>query len=434
MDLPFLTPLLKVRFVRDLLTMQVGKAVPMLCGLLSSIIFPNLLGLDGYGRYAVVLALVSVISLFTNLGQQHSALAFLSEAFGRKDAKAMKSVGRYYMLASLVSILILLVVFPFMPMIGEKIYGDTNIGYLVQLVFAASILDPLYNYLSIVLQTVREIRLLTVIENAYTTLQLGIGVLLVIMGYGVAGILLGSLITSGLSLLFALCLLPAILKKHGLPKLRSLFAFDLQGFKTYGTNGFWIAVDKNIANLYPNLFLFSLSLRSSEEAVGLVRIAFKYGNLPASFVLSNISRLASSVVPTLIGQGANLRKSLLKLLKSTVALHLLATAGAAVCVPVFFPLVYGKGFGDALRPFWVVLLLHTGLAVHALITPILRVKNRVYLATFFNVTGIALGLGAFFLTAGNTLTPLWAFALALTIYHVVSLGIVLPTYSLVRSR
>ncbi len=435
-ELPFLSPLLKVRFVRDLLTLQVGKAVPTLCGFLSSIIFPNLLGLGGYGRYAVVLSLVGVLGLVTNLGQQHSVQAFLAEAFGRKDTKAMRAVSRYYVLASIISIGIMGIFLPFLPVIAERVYGDASLGTLAQLVFIASMLDPLYNYLCLVLQTVREIRLLTILENAYITLQLGISVLLVTLGWGVSGILWGSLITSALSLLVGLVMLPSILKRNGMPKLRSLAGIDFNAFRMYGGNGFWIAIDKNIANLYPNLFLFALSLRSSEEAVGLVRLAFKYGNLPASFVLSNISRLASSVVPTLIGQGtATLRKSLIKLMKSTVALHLLATIAAGIAVPIFFPLVYGRGFGDALRPFWVVLLLHTGLAVHALLTPILRVKNRVYLATAFNVTGLALGIGAFFLTTANSLlTPLWAFSLALTIYHVVSLGIVFPSIRLIRAR
>lgn len=433
MEFPFLSPLLRVRFVRDLLTMQAGKAVPMICGFLSSILYPNLLGLGGYGRYAIVLSLVGVLSLFTNLGQNHSALAFLAEAHGRKDSQALRGVGRYYFMASIVTILIHAAVFPFLPMIARAAYGDADLGYMAQLVFAASMLDPLYNYYCIVLQTVREIRVLTVMENAYTTLQLGLGVLLLVMGHGVAGVLWGSVITSALSVLLALCLLPGLHKRYQFPKLRSLITIDTKAFGAYGKNGFWIAVDKNISNLYPNLFLFALSLRSTQEAVGLVRLAFKYGNLPASFVLSNISRLASSVVPTMIGQGsATLKQSMKKLVRSTVAMHLAATLGAAIAVPLFFPMLYGRGFGDALRPFWVVLLLHSGLAIHALITPVLRVKNKVYLAIAFNVPGLLLGIGAFFATAGTLLTPLWAFSLSLAVYHVVSLGIVFPAWRLVR--
>lgn len=423
-----------MRFVRDLLTLQVGQVVPIICGFLSSILYPNLLGLDGFGRYAIVLSITGILSLVTNLGQHYTAVSFLAEAYGRKDRDAMRAIGRYYVMISVLMIGVLAAIFPFLPPLTEAVYGDRQLGKLAQLVFASSMLDPLYNYLCIVLQTVRDFRRLTIIENAYIVVQLCIGATLVVAGWGIAGILWGSIITSALSVILACVLLPTLHRKYDLPDVWSLVAIDAAALRTYVAKGFWIAADKNISNLYPNIFLFSLSIRSSPEAVGLARLAFKYANLPASFVLSNISRLAATVVPTLLGQGAgDVRRALMRLARSTAAVHLSATVLTGIAVPVLFPMLYGASFGDALRPFWVVLALHTGLAVHVILTPILRIKNRVYLATIFNMTGFVASSIAFFITAGSALTPLWAFAMALGIYHAISLCVVFPSIRLLRT-
>lgn len=432
MSLPSPKALARIPFVRDLVTMQLGKAVPIVTGLLSSILFPNLLGLEGYGQYAVVLSLVGVLGIVTNLGQQNAALAFLAEAYGKKDTAGMRSVGRYYFTASAAMILLLLILLPILPELSVWMYGNDAVGRLAQIVFLASMLDPLFNYCAIILQTVREIRFLTILENTYTVVQLGLSVLLILRGWGVAGMLWGSTFTSLLSVGVALCILPGVERRYRLPRLWTLLIPDFKAVKTYASAGFWIAIDKNVGNLYPNLFMVALSTRAPQSAVGLVRLAYKFANLPSSLVLSNISRLASSVVPTLMGEGRRVRDALLRLLRSTVLVHVLASAGAAACIPLLFPLFYGQGFGDALRPFWAILVLQLPLAIHALLTPVLRTKNRVYWATIFNCVGFAAGLGAFYLTAQSILSPLWAFTLALAVYQSIAICIVFPVARLLH--
>src|SRR5438477_5213149 len=113
--LPSLRSLSRIRFVRDIVTMQIGKFVPMVAGLLSSTLYARILGLGGYGDYAVVLAMTGVLGFVTNLGQHYATMTFLAEAYGRKDRRAQAEAGHYYAVMSLGTIVLLAVVLPFLP-------------------------------------------------------------------------------------------------------------------------------------------------------------------------------------------------------------------------------------------------------------------------------------------------------------------------------
>lgn len=430
----YLTSLSRIKFVRDIATMQVGQIVTTGSGFLASILFARLLGLHGYGVYAIVLAFTGLLGFITNLGQQTTALTFFAEAYGKKDTLRMKEVLHYYLFLSACSAVLMAILIPFLPWITNTIYGKPEIGALARIIFLSSIVDPLFVFGSIVLQSVREIRKLTIIENSRIVVQLGLSVLFLLQGKGVMGVLLGTLYGTVLMSLVSLYMYCSIRHKYNLPSLGEIIGIrKIAHVWSLGKDGVWIAIDKNVGNLYPNLFLVVLGMFVQESIVGLFRLAFKLGNLPASFVLSNISRLSASVIPTLSSSGAGLKKSIIKLATYSSLIHIGATVGALIVVPPLIPIVYGADFSVAMYPFIIIAVLHISSVAHILMTPILRLYSRIYYATAFNITGLVCSMGIF-LILKEKIKITFALYIALGMYHTIIILLVIPTYKLIQKK
>lgn len=419
----------RIPFVRNILTMQCGRMISIGCSFVSSIIYARVLGLSGYGLYAVVMAFAGTAGLITNLGQQATALTFFAEAHGAKDRATMAVVLKYYVLLSIGTIALLGLLAYIAPHISLLIYGDVTVGQLAVLVFLSSMMEPVFAFTAIALQVVRRITLLTVLENTKIVLQLLLAVLFLLLGYGVRGVLLSSLGASAVFCIIGVLLYPVLARQHSLPSLSdALRANNPTKLWRYIKDGFWIAIDKNIGNLYPTVFLFAMSTVATESVVGLVRLAVKLAGLPASFVLASVSRLSSSVIPEIAGRGKQvLRRHVTRLALHAGALHLGATIGAAAIVPLCIPLIYGEHFGIAMYPFWVVVALNLLLALHAIVTPILRVYSKIAIAAVLNVIATLLGMGVFVLLARHY-SPTIALYGSMTLYHIVIALVIVPAW------
>jgi O-antigen/teichoic acid export membrane protein len=430
-----LSRLLRLRFVRDLATLQIGQIFSMGCGMLTSILYARFLGLEGYGLYAVVLALTGMIGPFTNLGQQQTTLTFFAEAYGRKDAAGMRSVLRYYICAAAIASAFLILIMPLLPVIAQHLYGSARIGKLAMIVFLSTILDTPLIFFCMALQILRRMKTLTIFENTQTSFQLCLSTVLLVSGWGVVGILASSAIASLTFSTIALLLYPKVARAEGLPSIASTLrggrVRELLGF---GKNGFWIAIDKNLGNLYPNFFLFIFSTVAPAPVLGLVRVGFKLAGLPTSLGLSSISRLTSSIIPTLAGKGMDLlRKNIRRLFGHAVLLHTSISVAAAVAIPVLLPLLYGKAFGVAMYPFFIMLTLNLLLPLHAVITPLLRTFSKTRIAATLSLLAITAG-SAFFFLSPATITPLHRLYIALALYHAINALIALPVLGILRKE
>lgn len=412
-----------------------GRIVTIACGFATSILYVRFLGLSGYGEYAVVLAFVGTLGIFTNLGQQATLTTFLAESYGRRDKKTMEEITHYYAVACAVVFFFLIALAIAAPIITDWIYGDQTIGQLARLVFISSLFEFVFSYFSIALQVVREIKTLTYMENSKTVLQVVGSLILLWLGYGVFGILLSSVIASVSFMLLSMSMYPKFRKRYNFPSLRDILSVRGEGhFKKFGRDGLFIAIDKNAGNLYPNIFLFALSTVAPQPIVGLIRLAFKLADLPTSLALNSVSRLSSSVISTLAGIGGEtLRKNIIRLIKSTVLMHTFITVGGIILVPIFLPYVYGESFQVAQFPFFVITLLNLSFGFQTPATPILRVYSKIYIATLFNVTAMILGLSAFFLLK-DTITPVRALYVALTIYQTIQTLIIFPVWKLIAKK
>lgn len=431
----YITSLLRTPFVRDAGVLQAGQIYGMVVSFFTSILYVRLLGLQSYGEYAVIMAMTGTLGLLSGLGQRTVTVTLLAEAWGRKDEEAMAAVYRYYFYVSVIAVMILTALCLVLPQLSELFYGNQDAGILGRIVFLIMMIEIPWRLTVMRLQVSRHIRLMTLLEVTAATLKLAIAAVFLLLGFRVFGVLLAGLCTSAAFFLFSMLLLPFLNRRTGTPPL--LRAFSIRGrhlLPAHIRDGLWVAVDKNLRNLYPSAFLFLLSLQVPANEMGLVNLGVKLSSLPYSFAIASISRLSSSVLPSIAHRGAgHLLQTTRRLITHTVALHLLTTLAGSACIVWLLPSVYGEHFRLAVYPFLAFVAIGMLPAFYAFCGPILRTYSKIYLSVLWNAAGLLLGALAYLLLAPAIL-PLRSLYVAAAVYQLTATLVILPTLKLLRTR
>lgn len=408
-----------VPFVQNFAKLQIGTVINMATGFVSLVVFPRVLGLEMYGLYAVVAAFAGLLSFFCAFGQETTCAIFFAEATGKKDRDAQQSVLRYFVQSWLLTVVVSIVLMLIAPWLGASIEGNALVGDYARLIILNMVLQAAPTLSFIMLQNYQEINTLVVWENTRTVLQFALSTALLLMGWGIAGILLGPLIVS--IVYFPLCLLQyrRIARERNLPFLSQIVG-SVTRIDTgkFFVQGLWITLDRNISgNLYPNLFIMLLNATTTLENVALFRLALRLASLPGSLIMPNVSRLATVYIPKLIGSPAALIKSnCIKLVKGAMGLTFLVCMGAAVCIPLFWPLVYGTEFTAAIPLFLVLLPLNLMAVTHVASVPLLRVLGKTWSMIAVNILGVALACGGYYVLL-PWVAATYAMAIAVLMYN-----------------
>ncbi len=414
-----LTALLHRPFVQGLAKLQVGSVVTMATGLASSILFSRLLGLEQYGYYAVVVAFAGIVTIVASLGQEITLTTFLSEAAARKNARDIRSVLIYFLQVSAVTTVIYLLLILAAPLLADLLQGDARAGEIARLAILNAALQWPAVLLFLSLQLNKRIGTMALLENARSILQVALGTLFLVLGLGVEGILLGQLFISLLYVPLCLLLYRRARVALGFPSLESLVPSILrQHTGTYWKQGFWISVDRSIANnIYPNAFFMVLNAVASLEIVGLFRLALRLAELPRSLVMPSISRMANVAIPRLTTlDRKSLKRACIQLMAGSFGLHLLAIIGAAIFVPPLLPYVYGTAFVGAIPAFLLLLPTNLFASLQVVAVPLLRLFKKMHVSILANLFGIAVALIVFF-SLSSALSPLIAMCMAVLIVY-----------------
>lgn len=382
----------KTPFVRDVLTLQVGSVFVILIGFLKSIVFARILGLEGWGAYAVVLAFTGTLSTFTNFGQNQAAFTFFAEQYSNKNYKGMCQVAKYYLQVTGFAIIILSILSIFAPQLSTLLYKNPSVGYAARIAFLAAIVGSLDTFFIIALQTIRKIRLMTILENINLFLQFILSVLFLFLGMEVIGIFWAILLSNAVMLIVYSAIYIKIRSQYQLPKLRDTLQHTA---KTWALlkQGLWIAVDKNMGKLFPQGFLFIMSLFTSKENVGIAQLAFKIGSVPNSLFLPNVGRMATTVLPSIQSQGAQaLRQTCAKIIKHAIAVHAALSIGGMIMLPYVAILFYGTEFSAIITPMlWIMLILMLS-AVNVGNSPLYRLFQKAHIPAIWNIISMPIEL------------------------------------------
>lgn len=302
--------LLSKKFINDTIILQFGGIFSSVIFFLGSVILARVLGVDLYGQYVLIFAFISLINLFTNWGEQGVALTIAPEAYAKKDYNRFKEVLQYTFFITIISTLIInLVAFLFAPQLTEILYHNAQIGNFARVVMVMSTLQIFYLFFTVILQIIREVKYLAIIEALNKFFHVGISVLLVVFGYGLWGIVYGKLIVAVMFFLFTIYAYLFLARRNSLiPKIRELMVgFRYQIVKKFFKFSVGISLDKNIGSLFGILPLLLLGFYGATEEVSFFKIGYSYISLPF-MLFGPIAKLLSVQLPQSKAYGRDILK------------------------------------------------------------------------------------------------------------------------------
>ncbi len=325
---------------KDALIYGLVSLFPISLGFISIPIYTRLFNPTEYGQLSIAQLTANYVALFLFPWLSASFLRFY-EAY-KKINKEKEFVGNYIALLfalSLSSLLIYAILLFFIRFFN--VFNDTLFRILIIsafLMFFNGFMGFLQNYY----RTKRESKnyATVAIGNSFFTLVAGL-LLVLIFGFGVEGILLGSASVSGVIAIIAMVIL---IKKYSLSSIK----FDKDILKealVYGSP----VIFSGFANWmlrFADRYIIQISRDSSE--VGIYSVSY---GISEKTIMLIITAIAFSVMPTLIFSWEhNGKKATEKLLKQFTRyqfiLLLPATLGLIILAPQFMSLLVGEGFRE----------------------------------------------------------------------------------------
>ncbi|NQU77592.1 oligosaccharide flippase family protein [Candidatus Falkowbacteria bacterium] len=381
-------------FVRDLATLQVGNFVSTGLSFAASIVFARVLGPDDYGKYVIIFAFTALVGLFMQWGTEHATLTLLPEAWARKDKEEVKKIIIYFLKVSiLVSLTVGVLAVVLAGVLAGWIYRDVGIGELARWILAGMAIRFMFLLLVNILQLIRKIKHLTIIENTGKLVYILLPVGLVLLGLGLNGVVVGYFISSLIFLVFGFWFYELLSRRMDLlPSYKEIIrGFRKVSIRKYFKFGFLIAVDKNLASLYTILPLTFLGMFVANAEVGYYKIAFSYIGL-ALMILTPVSRLLSVQLPKSKTYGIKqLKKDFLKSSFASFGMMLVVVIPMVVFSKYLVEIFYGEQYLPTIRiiymlsPFVLVAGWGTSLG------PIYRTLHKMKVTIITNLILIAAG-------------------------------------------
>lgn len=376
------------RFVRDTATLEVGHFASVGIGIAASIIFARILQPQLYGVYSLTFALAGLIMMFTNLGVVQGTLTKLAESFTRREKGAIRDIIAFYLKVSLtVGLLVTIIGFSLAPFLARSLYNNIEIGYLARFILLAGFLSSFFVLLTTILQVIRRIKTLTIIENTEKISKSLLAVLLVAVGLGVFGIVISHLLIALAALVYSWWLYRRLTKNIPFwPSLKEiLLKIPSLPIRKYLTFSLAIALDKNLSKLYYFLPPLILGIFVSEAEVGVFKISFSYVGL-SLLLLAPISRLLNVQLPATSIYG---KKALLKRFKQVTALSLLITISLAFILGLtakfLVSFLYGSAYLPALPLIYIMLIYSSLGGLEVGIGSIFRTLNKMKVIILINL-------------------------------------------------
>lgn len=410
----------RIQFVRDIFVMQIGKGAYMAMTLLHSVLLARLLGVEGYGVYAVVLAFTATVKTFISLGQGPVLQVFFAEEYGRKNRNGMAAVLKNFLMAVLVNTLLLSSAALIAPYLSTHLYGAPNIGNLARFLLLYTAVDMGNSAMLMITQSVRRVRLQTMLEQSAIFSFIVVSTTALLLGYGIGGVVVSQLAVSFFFLIISALTYRRLMRIYGLPGLREVLRASTTDAFVYFRQGLWFSVDKNIGSLYPSGLFFVMSLVAAPAQIGLARIAMQMAGTVQSFLLPQINSLATTVLASFTRDNVSLlRKNAAKIIKHALFLHAILSFGAIFVLPFAIVILYGKEFIPAITlTFWIIIL---GLMspIGLLNSPLLRLYRKVHYGVVLSiVTLILMWTAMYFLP--RVVDPEVAFLIAFGIGQIVA--------------
>lgn len=408
-------------FVRRALILQAGSFAGNVLQAGIGIIIARLLQPELFGVYALALGMASITTLIIGMGIQEAVSSLLGRAYAQGDKKEVENILGFMLKITSLAALAVLVVSAFLPSIAGRLYGNSLIGIYAAIVVVAVIFSSLfYNVSYSSFQVLGRIKSLSFLIISDQALRYGLSLALVVGGLGVAGAVSGQLAGAVIVAILASLLYKKASREDALfPGLRHLIAvFRKADFKKYFGFTFWVALDRNMGNVYMALpvILTGIYVTSSETA--FFKLAFGYINLALS-LLGPISIILNVEFPKInVEDRHRLYLNFRKVSFYSFGLSALLTLGAIVVSPLAFKILYGESFLPSVKYISGLLIYGAFMGIGVGLGPMWRATNKVKVSILINSLILAIGIPSGLWLIKNY--GLWGAVIMVTLWFTVS--------------
>ena len=409
------------RFVRQMMTLQAGSFTGNIIQAVIGIVIARLLQPELFGVYALAIGLASITSLIMGMGIQEAVSSLLGRAYAQKDREKVEDLFGFMLKITFLAALIVIAVLFFMPGIAGKLYGDKLIGIYASIVAVAAILSSLFFSLTYSsFQVTGRIKSLALLVVSDQSLRYGCSLTLVVAGLGVAGAVSGQLAGAFLTSIFSFFLFLRLKKQESLfPGWGNLVAAARRvDIKKYFGFTFWVALDRNMGNVFMALPVILTGIYAVSAEVSFFKLAFGYVNLALS-LLGPVSILLNVRFPKMqVENKSELFRSFKKVSLYSLGLSVLLTVGAIIISPLAFKILYGESFLPSVKYVFGLVGYGAFMGIGVGLGPMWRAINKVKVSIIINSIILAAGIPLGLWLIKNY--ALWGSVAMVTVWFVVS--------------
>lgn len=411
-------------FVRNVATLQAGSFGGTLIQAAAGIFIARFLQPELYGVYSLAVGLAGMTSLIIGMGIQEAVSSLLGRAYAGQNKAETENILGFLFKITFWAALIVLAILVFVPALAERLYGDSLIGIYAAIISVAVILSSFLFTLSYSsFQVAGKIKSLARLMIFDQSLRAGLSLLLVVAGFGVLGAVSGHLIGAA-----AVFVLSAILygrfvnENRFFPGLKQIFlSAKKAAVKKYLNFTFWVALDRNMGNVYMALPVMLTGIYATASDVSFFKLAFGYVNL-ALGLLGPVSILLNVEFPRLqVEDNSKLRGNFIKVSIYSMLLSVLLTAVAVIVSPLAFKLLYGESFLPSVKYVWGMVLYGAFYGIGVGLGPMWRAINKVRVSILINLVILGAGIPSGLWLIKNY-GP-WGSVIMVTVWFTVSHGV-----------
>lgn len=312
--------LLRRKFVRDTLALQIGKIGTTLMTLISSLLVVRLMGTENYGAWSLAQSFFTIWQALNLTGVNVSTSTRLAMAVGAKDEATILDLMAFYVQVSVIWAVVLTGVMGVTgPLLAGMAYrGDQQIGVLAVWLSLTVLPDAVYSLVIITLQSQRAMRTMAVLTNINQLVLLVCTAGALLISPTAESLVVSRLVYSVSTMLIALGFYQR--ERVGYAVLYPTFGDIIRRARSisprpYWRFGFLNALDKNIANLYTEIPLQLVGIYAGKAAAGYLEVGFKALTIPATFT-SAVADNLQAVIPQAVGRRdfVHLRQNLMRVL------------------------------------------------------------------------------------------------------------------------
>ncbi|MEK7600452.1 MAG: oligosaccharide flippase family protein [Patescibacteria group bacterium] len=382
-------------FVRNTAILQAGNMFGNVFQAFAGIIMARILQPEAFGVYALSFSLAGFISIFLGVGAQDAVTTILGGAYARNDAREIRNALAFLAKITVIMSFVTLVGAALAPLVAYKLYGTTAIGWFAAVVICASIISTTaYSFSTIGSQVVGRIRQMTILGLSDQMLRTTLALSLVIAGLGVGGIVTGHFIGASLLSVASVFVWKRLQRDFPiLPRIRDLLAHMREvSIRKYLRYSFWIAVDRNLSNLYNILPILLTGIYVSASEVTFFKLAFAYINLALGF-LGPIGTMLNVEFPKMKVQGVErLSRNFTRVTLYAIGISTALTLGAALVAPIAFNIFYGPEFSQSVRYVYALIPYGALMGLGVGLGSILRAINKVHISIMMHVFNLVIGV------------------------------------------